>query len=137
MEIIRQLGLIIGFGYAGEVLSQILPPLFRLPAGVLGILLVFSALALGIVRPRHFGKTADFISANMAFFFLPLAVSVLQNYPAIAPVLFQVLAVCLISTLITFAVSYAAVRFLRIFIGGRLPPAPAAPPDTGRAGTGE
>ncbi|MDR1444336.1 MAG: CidA/LrgA family protein [Treponema sp.] len=141
MEIIRQLGLIIVFGYAGEVLAQFLP--LKLPAGVLGILLVFGALGVGIIRPRHFGKTADFISANMAFFFLPLAVSVLQNYQAISPVLFQVLAVCLISTLVTFAVSYAAVRFLRVIMGVPLcgeqagPSASTKKPDTGRAGAKE
>jgi holin-like protein len=139
MEIIKQLGLIIGFGYAGELLAQILP--FRLPAGVLGIVLVFTVLSLGVLRPRHFGKTADFISAHMAFFFLPLAVSVLQNYQTISPVLFQVLAVCLISTLITFTVSYAAVRLLRSIAGkggspaslARLPPASTKTPDSAEA----
>jgi holin-like protein len=117
MEIIRQLGLIIGFGYAGELLAFFLP--VRLPAGVLGIILVLAALATGLIKPRHLGKTADFISANMAFFFLPLAVAILQNYEAIRPVLIKVIAVCLISTLITFAVSYGTVRILRIVLEKR------------------
>jgi holin-like protein len=111
MEIIRQLGLIIAFGYAGEVLALLLP--IRLPAGVLGILLVIVALALGLLKPQHLGKTADFISANMAFFFLPLAVAILQNYEAIRPVLYQIVIICLASTLITFAVSYGTVALLR------------------------
>jgi holin-like protein len=129
MEIIKELGLIIAFGYAGELAARFLP--IKLPAGVLGIVLVFAALSLGILRPRHFGKTADFVSANMAFFFLPLAVSILQNYQAVSPVLFQLIALCVISTLITFAVSYATVRLLRNIMGkgGSLPPAaPATPP---------
>jgi holin-like protein len=123
MEIIKELGLIIAFGYAGELAARFLP--IRLPAGVLGIVLVFAVLSLGILRPRHFGKTADFISAHMAFFFLPLAVSILQNYQAVSPVLFQLITICVVSTLITFAVSYATVRFLRIIMGrgGSLPPA--------------
>jgi holin-like protein len=122
MEIIIQLGLIIGFGYAGELAARLLP--FRFPAGVLGIILVFVSLSFRITRPRQFGKTADFISAHMGFFFLPLAVSILQNYRAVAPVLFQFVAVCVISTLITFAVSYGAVRLLRIVLEqGKTPPA--------------
>jgi holin-like protein len=112
MEIIIQLGLIIGAGYAGELLAQLLP--VRLPAGVLGLSLVFAALSLRVVKPRHFGKTADFISAQMGFFFLPLAVSVLQNYQAISPVLLRIIAICVISTLITFIASYGAVRLLRM-----------------------
>jgi holin-like protein len=115
MEIVTQLGLIIGFGYAGELAARFLP--LRLPAGVLGIVFVFISLSFHITKPRQFGKTADFISAHMGFFFLPLAVSVLQNYPAIAPVLFQLIAICVISTLITFAVSYGTVRLLRIALG--------------------
>jgi holin-like protein len=112
MEIIRQLGLIIGFGYAGELLAFVLP--VRLPAGVLGLLLVIAALALGWIKPRHLGATADFISANMAFFFLPLSVAILQNYEAIRPVLLEIVIICLVSTLITFTVSYGTVRILRI-----------------------
>jgi holin-like protein len=112
MEIIAQLGFIIGVGYAGELLARSLP--IRLPAGVLGIVLVFAALSLRFIKPRHFGKTADFISAQMGFFFLPLSVSILQNYQAVSPVLFQIIAVCVISTLTTFAASYGAVRFLRV-----------------------
>jgi holin-like protein len=117
MDIIIQLGFIIAAGYAGELLAPFLP--VRLPAGVLGIVLVFTVLSLRLIKPRHFGKTADFISAQMGFFFLPLSVSVLQNYRALSPALFQIIAVCAISTLITFAVSYSAVRLCRIVMKRR------------------
>jgi holin-like protein len=53
----------------------------------------------------------------MGFFFLPLAVSVLQHYQVISPALFQIIAICVISTLVTFAVSYGVVRFFRIVMG--------------------
>ncbi|MDR1970377.1 MAG: CidA/LrgA family protein [Treponema sp.] len=134
MEIIRQLGLIIAFGFAGELGSYFLP--VHLPAGVLGIVLVYAALSLRLMQPRHLGRTADFISANMAFFFLPLAVSVLQNYQAISPILIQVVVICVISALITFAVSYATVRLLRIMAGRTLlsPKPPEQPAAGHRAG---
>jgi holin-like protein len=132
MEIIRQLGLVIGFGYAGELAALFLP--VRIPAGVLGIIFVFAALSLGLVRPRHFGATAGFISANMAFFFLPLAAAILQNYPAIRPMIIRVTLVCVLSTLITFAVSYGTVRFFRVIMGkGESLPRAAG---EGRAGGG-
>jgi holin-like protein len=122
MDIRRQLGLVIGFGYAAELAALFLP--VRIPAGVLGILFVFCALRLGLVRPRHFGVSADFISAHMAFFFLPLAAAILQNYPAIRPVIVQVTLVCVLSTLVTFTVSYGTVRLLRII----MPPGKSLPP---------
>jgi holin-like protein len=137
MEIITQLGLVIGFGYAGELAARLLP--IRLPAGVLGIILVFTSLSFGILKPRHFGKTADFISAHMGFFFIPLAVSILQNYRAIAPVLFRLIIICVISTLITFAVSYGAVRLLRAALEkGKSPPSGAKAERIGKTNrTGE
>jgi putative effector of murein hydrolase LrgA (UPF0299 family) len=47
------------------------------------------------------------------------AVSVLQHYEAIRPVLFRIVIICLISALITFAVSYGTVRILRLLLGKR------------------
>ncbi|MDR3192394.1 MAG: CidA/LrgA family protein [Treponema sp.] len=116
MEILRQLGLILAFGFASEVIARYVP--VGLPAGVLGILLVLAALGAKILKPEHFGKTADFVSGNMAFFFLPLAVTILQNYESIRPILLLFTGVCIITTVITFAAAYGTVRFLRRLLSG-------------------
>jgi holin-like protein len=116
MEILRQLGLILAFGFASEIVARNIPA--GLPSGVLGILLVLAALGAKILKPDHFGKTADFMSANMAFFFLPLAVTVLQNYESIRPILLLFAGICIITTVITFAVTYATVHFLRQLLSG-------------------
>jgi holin-like protein len=116
MEILRQLGLILAFGFSSEIIARYIP--IGLPSGVLGILLVLAALSAKILKPDHFGRTADFMSANMAFFFLPLAVTVLQNYESIRPVLFLFAAVCIITTALTFAVTYATVHLLRRILSG-------------------
>jgi holin-like protein len=114
MVILRQLGIILAFGYASELIARYIP--IGLPAGVLGILLVLAALGAKVLKPEHLGKTADFMSANMAFFFLPLAVTILQNYGSIGPALMRIIGICIITTVITFAATYATVRFLRILL---------------------
>jgi holin-like protein len=117
MEILRQLGLILGFGFASEIIARRIP--VGLPSGVLGILLVLAFLGAKILKPRHFGKTADFMSANMAFFFLPLAVTVLQNYESIRPILLLFTGICIITTLFTFTATYATVYILRRLLSGK------------------
>jgi holin-like protein len=117
MEILRHLGVILGFGFASEIIARHIP--VGLPSGLLGILLVLAFLGAKILKPCHFGKTADFMSANMAFFFLPLAVTILQNYESIRPILLRFTGICVITTIFTFAATYTAVYLLRRFLAGR------------------
>jgi holin-like protein len=69
-----------------------------------------------VVKPGHIGETADFLSGIMAFFFLPAAVTILQNFDVIKPVIWQLLFICVISTFFTFFASYGAVRLLRLLL---------------------
>jgi holin-like protein len=114
MQILRQLGIILFFGFLGEILSYYSP--FAMPASVLGLLLMLAALGLKLVKPEHLGATGDYMSANMGFFFLPAAATILENYEFVAPVLAQVILICVVSTLLTFFATYGTVRFFRIIL---------------------
>jgi holin-like protein len=114
MRILRQLGLILGFGFLGEIISYRLP--VGMPASVLGMVLMLAALGIKLVKPEHLGETADFLSANMAFFFLPAAVTVLENYGHIQPVVVQLILIVIISTVGTFFITYGTVRFSRMIL---------------------
>lgn len=112
MRYIRQLGFILAFAFAGEVIARLIPG--GLPASVTGLLLLLAALGFRLLRPDQIGETADFLSGIMAFFFLPAAVSMLQNLELIGPVAWRLLFICVICTFFTFFVSYGTVRLLRI-----------------------
>jgi holin-like protein len=114
MRILRQLGLILFFGFLGEIASFYLP--LGMPASVLGMVLMLAALGLGFLKPEHLGATADYLSANMAFFFLPAAVTILENYRYIRPVVLQLLLICIISTVTTFFITYGTVRLFRMLL---------------------
>ncbi|MDR1307042.1 MAG: CidA/LrgA family protein [Treponema sp.] len=117
MKILRQLAIILLFGCAGEVLSRFLPA--RLPASVWGLLLMLIFLGLRILKPEHLGASADFLSANMAFFFLPAAVTILENFGLLWPVLFKFIVICFAGAAVTFAVSYSTVRLIRFLMERR------------------
>ncbi|MDR1277470.1 MAG: CidA/LrgA family protein [Treponema sp.] len=117
MHIIKQLGLILAFGFAGEILAALLP--LGLPASVLGLFLMLLFLGFRILRPEHLGETADYLSANMAFFFLPAVAPVLGNYEIIKGVVFQLLGICILCTFITFGLSYGTVRLFQVLLKKR------------------
>ncbi|MDR2159244.1 MAG: CidA/LrgA family protein [Treponema sp.] len=114
MRIIQQLGLILAFGFAGETVSALLP--IGMPASVLGLLIMLLCLGIKLLKPEHLGKTADFLGANMAFFFLPAVAPVLNNYSAIKDVLLLLLGICIACTFFTFALTYGTVRLFQIIM---------------------
>jgi holin-like protein len=117
MTIFRELFIILIFGYAGEILARFLP--IGLPAGVLGILLMLAALGSGILRERNLGRAADYLSNHMGFFFLPAAVTILLNFEYIRPAIWQIILICTVCSVITFAVTYSTVRLFRILLRDR------------------
>ncbi|MDR1239396.1 MAG: CidA/LrgA family protein [Treponema sp.] len=117
MRIIQQLGLILAFGFAGEILARLVPA--GMPASVLGLLLMLACLGFRLLKPEHLGETADFLSANMAFFFLPAVALVLNNFDVIQGVVLKLLAICILGTFFTFAVTYGTVRLFQIILKKR------------------
>jgi holin-like protein len=111
MRIFKQLGVILAFGFAGDILAVLFP--IGMPASVLGLLLMLICLGLRLLKPEHLGETADFLSANMAFFFLPAVTLVLNNYGAVKGAVLKLAGICVISTFFTFALTYGTVRLFQ------------------------
>jgi holin-like protein len=63
-----------------------------IPGNVIGVLLLFGLLLLGIVKVQHVQEAADFLLKHLVFFFIPIAVglmnwgSVFYNYGIILAV---------------------------------------------------
>ena len=111
MQILWQLAIIFAFGLLGGVVSSILP--VTVPASVLGLLFLFLALRINVLKVAQLAPTAAFLSANMAFFFLPSVVNIMQNYHLIQPVLWRLLIVCLLTTVIVFFTTYLVTYSVR------------------------
>jgi len=114
MRFIKQLGIILAFAFAGDLVVRLVPG--RLPAVVMGMVLMLIALGLKLLKPEHITECADFLGGIMAFFFVPLSVTILQNYEAILPVLAPVIFIVVFCTFITFFVSYGTFRLLSILL---------------------
>lgn len=49
-----------------------------LPGNVLGVVVLFTLLCLGVVRLKHVERTADFLLRHLVFFFVPIAVGLME-----------------------------------------------------------
>ena len=114
MRFIKQLGIILAFAFAGDLVVRLVPG--RLPAIVMGMVLMLIALGLKLLKPEHIKECADFLGGIMAFFFVPLSVTILQNYKMILPVLAPIIFIVMTCTFITFFVTYGTFRLLRVLL---------------------
>jgi holin-like protein len=57
---------------------------FPIPGGVLGLLLFFLALTLGVVKLRWVERTADLLLRNMILLFVPYTIGILDMGPLLS-----------------------------------------------------
>ena len=103
----KQLGVLLACCVGGSLLSLLLRGL--LPGNVLGLTLL---LIFGAVRLHHVESVADFLLQNMAFFFLPAMLGVLEIWNDIKSEALAILAVCLLTTLCTAAATALTVHIV-------------------------
>lgn len=69
-----------------------------IPGSVIGMVLLFVALLLKLVKPEEVRPVADFLTKNMSLFFVPASIGIMEQWGIISTNLFGWLAVILIST---------------------------------------
>ena len=100
MKLINQLGIILVVCLGGTAISAVLP--FTFPASVSAMTLLLLLLLLRIIKPEQIGETADFLLKNMAFFFIPAGVEILESIPQVRGHIIVLLLICIITTIFTF-----------------------------------
>ncbi len=103
MEIIIQIGIVFGVCLVGQLISACLP--VTVPASVIGMILLLLLLCFQILKPHHIEKKSNFLLKNMAFFFIPAGVGIMNNYSYVKDSILPLLLVCLITTVLTFGVT--------------------------------
>ena len=69
MKIAKEISIILGITWIGEMLNQILP--LPIPAGVYGLFLLLALLCFGMVKPEDVDGTGKFLLDNMSPMFIP------------------------------------------------------------------
>ena len=108
MRIMLQLAIVFALCLLGEAIASVLP--FPFPASVISMILVFLVLLQGQLKVYHIRKQTDFLLDNMAFFFIPAAVSIMDNLGYMQGKLVQIILICFISTVTTFFITAWSVQ---------------------------
>ena len=113
MNICIQIAVLFFICLLGQSISLVLP--FPFPGNIIAMMILFILLLTRVIKPGMIQDFTGFLLANMAFFFVPAGVSILESYPIMKDSLLPIFLVCLISTVITFFVTFATVRLVVIW----------------------
>lgn len=94
---------IVLFFYAlGEFVAWLLGGF--IPGNVIGMMLLFVALCLRIVKPERLKSVAKFLCDNMALFFVPAGVGIVNALDILSQYWQAVLVACAVSTIVVIVV---------------------------------
>lgn len=110
MNIMSELTVIFGLCLISEGISALIPVAF--PASVIALLLLALLLFTGVLKPEHIRRVSGFLVANMAFFFLPSCVEVIEHAPAILGQLAPFLLVSFLTVPLIYCVTAWVVQLL-------------------------
>ena len=119
MKIIKQIFVILLFYVLGEIVAfgiRALFPSIIVPGTIIGLGLLLVALGSKFLKLEHVDDVGSFLTGNMAFFFIPAAVSVLEYLNLLQSSIFKILLIIVISILFSFlmvALSIKATLYLQ------------------------
>ena len=111
MEYLVQLLIILGFSFAGEACSRLIP--LPVPAAVYGLVLQFLALITGVVKVEKVRAVGNWLIGIMGVFFVAPVVNLLDSWETVRRVLLPVLVIVLLATVFVFAVAGKVTQWLR------------------------
>lgn len=117
MSIMAQAAIVFGLCLISEGIAALLPVSF--PASVIALLLLGLLLFSRALKPEHIQQLSTFLVANMAFFFLPSCVEMMEHAPAILRQLLPFLLVVLVTTPVVYGVTTWTVQLLVRRLRGR------------------
>ena len=103
MNIIGQIGILCAVCLAGEGIAALLPVPF--PASVISLILLSVLLFTGVIRPAWIQDVSLFLLSNMAVVFVPVCVGFIKQFDAIRPHLLPIVAICVLTTPLVYAVT--------------------------------
>ena len=110
MKYVIQFMIIIGFSFIGEFLHYILP--LPIPASIYGIVLLFAALELKVLKVNDIREVSSFLIAVMPMMFIPAAVGLLNSWDIISSSLLKYIIVTFVTTFVVMGVSGLVTQFV-------------------------
>ena len=110
LNIFAEIAIVFGICLFSEGIAKILP--FTFPASVIALLILAALLLSRAIRPEHIQRLSGFLTANMAFFFLPPTVSIMRHADAILGQLVPFLLISFLTTPLVYCAAAWTVQLL-------------------------
>lgn len=110
MKLLVQIGIVFGICLVGEGIAQILP--FPFPASVISMILLLVLLLTKVVKVHYIQQKAEFLLKNMAFFFIPAGVTLIEQVDTVKDSALILLFICFVSTFLTFGATALTIKFV-------------------------
>lgn len=111
MKVIKQLCLILIILFIGESINKIFQ--IPIPGNVIGMIILLIGLTTGILKLSMVDLISKFLLDNLAFFFIPAGVGLINSLDVIGSQWFPIFAITLLSTIIVLITTGLTVQFLK------------------------
>ncbi len=110
MKYLPQFLIIMGFTLAGEALQRLVP--LPIPASVYGLVLLFLALCLKLVKLEQVKEVGGFLTSILPVLFVSPTVGIVEHWTLIQPQLLPIVLLLIASTVLTFGISGRITQWL-------------------------
>lgn len=110
MKYFPQFLIIMGFTLLGEALQRIIP--LPIPSSVYGLVLLFLALCLKLIKVEQVKEVGGFLTSIMAVLFVAPAVGIAEDWHMVADRLLPILLLVVGTTILSFGISGRVVQAL-------------------------
>ena len=110
MRYLSQIGIILAVSFIGELLNMLLP--LPIPASIYGMVLLFVALATGVVKLSSVKNVGKFLIDILPLLFIPATVGLIDSWEIMQGFLLAIIVISLVSTVIVAAVSGRITQFI-------------------------
>ena len=119
MRIFKQLVIIIGFALLGTLVSYLLSLAnINFPGSLIGMILLFIFLFVGVVKVHSIDEVSKFFIDNMGIFFVPGAVLILNKLELISTIWWKLTIIIFAAFIISFTATYWSVK-LTLYLQNR------------------
>lgn len=99
MKQLKQLLIIILFTLLGAFIANLIP--INIPGSVVGLVMLYVALEIKLIKLDQIKETGDWLKNNMAFLFVPLSVGLMNDFGILKANLLNLTIIMIVSTLLT------------------------------------
>ena len=103
MQYLKQVALILVFSFLGEVCRAVIP--LPIPASIYGMILLFAALSLKIVKVAQVREAGGFLTSILPVLFVAPVVNLIDCWDQLRQAIVPLVVIVLATTFLTFGVA--------------------------------